>query len=198
MKNYIYKDKTEELALANALSDLNIDRKDIVYKVNYKKDGILSKKCEIIVYKIDEILDDIKEKLSNILSAMEIEANIDVKYESDMIFIDVDSKENKIIIGKNGDVLKSLKILMYAYIKQFIDISIKMDIGSYQKNIDEKLRRNVKKLIREVIRTGVPYKLDSMNSYQRKIVHDVVGENDKVTSTSYGEEPNRYIEIKRK
>lgn len=198
MKSYTFKNKTEDLAINDALSSLNLNNNEIVYKVNYKKDGILSKKCEIEVFIINDIIRDIKVFLDNILKLMELESKINIKYKDKILFINIDSKDNKILIGKNGDVLRSFRTLIYSYIRKYIDINVKLDIGSYQKNIDDKFVRNIKKIVKEVKQTGITYKLDSMNSYQRKIVHDVVSKFENITSKSYGEEPNRYIEIKRK
>lgn len=198
MKNYIYNAKTEDECLKKAMSSLNLNKEDIIYKIINQKEGIFNKKCEIEIYKIKDIIEDINEYLEKILKLMEIEATVNIKYNNKILFIDIDSNYNGIIIGKNGETLKSLKNIIINYLKNYTDINIKLDIGSYQKRIDDKLEKSVKKLIDEVEKTGIPYKLDSMNAYQRKIVHELVKQNGNVTSKSYGEEPNRYIEIKRK
>ena len=41
-------------------------------------------------------------------------------------------------------------------------------------------------------------KLDPMNSYERRIIHNILTNNKKVYTESEGEEPNRYVVIKPK
>jgi spoIIIJ-associated protein len=50
---------------------------------------------------------------------------------------------------------------------------------------------------REVKATGIEAKLNSMNSYERRIVHEEVSKIEGVYTVSEGEEPNRYVVIKK-
>ena len=65
-------------------------------------------------------------------------------------------------------------------------------------NIDKISERLAKKVAREVAATKVEAKLDSMNSYERRIIHNALGNSKKVYTESEGEEPNRYVVIKPK
>ena len=60
------------------------------------------------------------------------------------------------------------------------------------------LERMAKKIAREVAATNIEVKLDSMNSYERRIIHNVLANHKKVYTESEGEEPNRYVVIKPK
>ena len=53
-----------------------------------------------------------------------------------------------------------------------------------------------KKLAKEVKNTGIEVKMDRMNSYQRRLVHNILSNNKYVYTESIGEEPNRYVVIK--
>ena len=55
-----------------------------------------------------------------------------------------------------------------------------------------------KKIAKEVATTKIEAKLDSMNSYERRIIHNTLTNNKKVYTESEGEEPNRYVIIKPK
>ena len=55
-----------------------------------------------------------------------------------------------------------------------------------------------KKTAREVVNTKMEVKLDNMNSYERRIIHNTLSDNNKVITISEGEEPNRHIIIKLK
>ena len=49
---------------------------------------------------------------------------------------------------------------------------------------------------KEVLATKTEAKLDSMNSYERRIVHAILADNPHLTTESTGEEPNRCVVIK--
>ena len=50
----------------------------------------------------------------------------------------------------------------------------------------------------DIATSKIPVKLDSMNSYERRIVHNILTNNKKVYTESEGEEPNRCVVIKPK
>ncbi|MBQ3475524.1 MAG: hypothetical protein IJH20_05085, partial [Bacilli bacterium] len=58
--------------------------------------------------------------------------------------------------------------------------------------------RLAKKLAREVLITKEPRTLDSLNSYERRIVHKGLGKYQDIITESEGEEPNRKVVIKYK
>ena len=60
---------------------------------------------------------------------------------------------------------------------------------------DIKCNSEVKKLAKEVLSSGVSVKLDPMNSFERRIVHNVISEFDGLFTRSEGEAPNRYVVI---
>ena len=53
-----------------------------------------------------------------------------------------------------------------------------------------------KKIAREVRSTKVEATLENMNSFERRIVHNVLTDFKGVTTISEGEEPNRHVIIK--
>ena len=76
-------------------------------------------------------------------------------------------------------------------------VNVIIDVEDYKEKINQHLEFNVKKIAREVKKTGVEAKLDPMNSYERRIVHNAVNSIKGVTTVSEGEEPNRYVVIKK-
>ena len=70
------------------------------------------------------------------------------------------------------------------------------NINSYKEKREKSLEYLAKKIAREVAATKVEAKLDSMNSYERRIIHNALTNNKQVYTESEGEEPNRYVVIK--
>lgn len=112
------------------------------------------------------------------------------------IFSDNDS----LLIGKNGKNLQALSIITSQYIKKEVGNSYKfiLDVNAYKEKHEKQIERLAKKTAREVSKTKIEAKMDSMNSYERRIVHNVLNNNKRVYTESEGEEPNRYVVIKPK
>ena len=68
-------------------------------------------------------------------------------------------------------------------------------LRKYKQNKEKRLESVAKKVCKEVLNTKVEAKLDPMNSYERRIIHNTVGKFDKLKSESFGEEPQRYVVI---
>ena len=78
------------------------------------------------------------------------------------------------------------------------NLKISLDIGNYRAKKVRNLEREIKRVCKEVQNTKVEVKLDPMNSYERRIVHEVLADDKYVYTESIGEEPNRKVVIKLK
>ena len=110
------------------------------------------------------------------------------------------SDNDSLLIGKNGKNLQALsKVVSQALTKQ-INQSFKfmLDVNDYKEKQEKKLIRLAKNIAREVKESKVEAKLDSMNSYERRIIHNTLTNNKYVYTESVGEEPNRCVVIKPK
>ena len=77
-----------------------------------------------------------------------------------------------------------------------IDVKINIDASNYKKKKEENFEREMKKIIKDVQNTHIEVKLDPMNSYNRRIVHNLASKFKNIKTESIGEEPNRYTVIK--
>ena len=70
--------------------------------------------------------------------------------------------------------------------------------SNYKVKKEKHLSFEIKKICKDVLKTKMDVKLDPMNSYERRIVHNVVSKFDNLYSESVGEGINRYTVIKYK
>ena len=199
LNKYTYEDKTIEKALEKCLNDLSVNKDDIYYKEEIQK-GSLLKASKAIIEVIRK--DDIKILINNFIK--EIGKYINLTIKTDIYFTDenikviLDSENNAVLIGKNGKMLNSIQTLLKKHIENETSINLKVyiDIENYKQKKIENLEKNVRKIINEVLLTKIDAKLDEMNSYERRIVHNIVSEYDFIISESFGETPHRYVVIK--
>ena len=200
MKEHIYNGKTYEDALETALKDLNLREQDAIINVLEEKNTLLKKNVKISVIDYNDIIDEIKETIMDITKKMGLTANLEVRRRDDNITIKIFSDHNAVLIGRNGSTIEALQTIIrqIIYNKTKTFISIILDVENYKDKKNHSIEILAKKVAREVAKTKFEPKLDSMNSYERRIVHSTLANDKYVYTESVGEEPNRCVVIKPK
>ena len=126
--------------------------------------------------------------------------NIEIKNKEEVPKYVIFSDNDALLIGKNGKNLKALTTVVNGYLNTELGRTYKfiIDVNEYKEKREHSLERLAKRIAREVATSGVEAKLDSMNSYERRIIHSILSNNKRVYTESEGEEPNRYVVIKPK
>ncbi len=200
MKKYNYEGKTFNEAKEKALKEHNINEEDMLIKITEEKNTLLKKNVKIEVVLINDLINYIKETLTEILKLMDIEVNYEVRRRDDTITIKLFSNNNAILIGKNGRTISSLQTIVRQIVSKETNENIKimLDVENYKEKRIKNVEYLAKKLAREVAKTKVDIKMDSMNSYERRVVHSILANDKYVYTESIGEEPNRCVVIKLK
>ena len=199
MEKHIYEAKTEEEVILNSLKDLNVKEDELLYTIKEETSGLLKKKKFImeVILKSD-VLDFSKKFVKNIIEGMGLNVNIETRRTENNLQIKLHTDNNGIIIGKNGRTLSSIQTLLRQAIlnKTGIYVNIVLDVENYKEKVAKNIEFLAKKLAREVQKTKIDVKMDSMNSYERRLVHEVLKDFKGIKTESEGEEPNRSVVIK--
>ena len=200
MKKYIYEGKKFEEVKEKALKELNIKEEDTIINILEEKQGLLKKSIKIEVITVQDIINFVKETLNKITSLMNIDINLEVRKREKNIEIKIFSNQNPILIGKEGRTLSALQNIIRQIVDKEIgnEYKIILDIENYRDKKISNLERTAKKIAREVKISRVEAKLEPMNSYERRIIHNALSKNKYVYTESVGEEPNRCVVIKLK
>lgn len=198
MNKYIYEAKNYEEAVGKALTDLNTTEENILIKVLEEKNTLLKKIVKIEVVKYSDITSYLKDISTKILKEMGLTTNLEIKKRENHIDIKIFSDNNAILIGKNGKNINALQIILRQIINTQVSnqILLTVDVENYREKRNKNLEFLAKKIAQEVSRTQVETKLDNMNSYERRIIHNTLSDNKYVYTESIGEEPNRCVVIK--
>ena len=202
MEKHKFSGKTKEEAIQTAKEELQeIEENLFIKELGEFKGGLFkSKKVEIEVIEKREVVKHIKEYLIKILKNMGFNVNIEVKNKEEIPKYIIFSDNDALLIGKNGKNLKALSILVSQHLNNELGKNYKfvLDINEYKEKREKSLERLAKRIAREVRTTKVEAKLDSMNSYERRIIHNALTNFKGVYTESEGEEPNRCVVIKPK
>lgn len=202
MEKHNYIGKTKEEAIQIAKEELQeLEENLIIRELETTKGGLFkSKKVEIEVIETREVTKYIKEYLVKILKLMGLTVNIELKNKEEIPKYIIFSDNDALLIGKNGKNLKALSIIVSQHLTKELGRTFKfaIDVNEYKEKREKSLESLAKRIAKEVANTKIEVKLDSMNSYERRIIHNALTNNKKVYTESEGEEPNRYVVVKPK
>ena len=200
MKKYTYQAKTFEEAKNMALRELMEQQENLYIREIENVSKLFNKKCIIEVVKKEDVLEYIKELLKNITKMMGLSVNMEVKKREDNVTISLYSDNNAILIGKDARTLNALTTIVKQSVFNQIGTyyNFVLDVSEYKEKQQYFIEKAAKKTAKEVAKTKVPAKLDPMNSYERRIVHNALTNFRGVYTESEGVEPHRYVVIKPK
>mgnify|MGYP005762451359 CR=1 FL=1 len=215
--------KTTNEAIENGLKKLKVSRDKVEIKVLENEDrrsffSILAPRVVRVELKLkEESKITIKEKKEIILSDEEQEKaknNVEVfmkdfikqlpedtrysiEKEKSGLSISINSEKLGFLIGYRGETLYAMQNILTAVAGKGIEqrVRVILDIEGYKSKREKTLEELAEKVAKTVIRTRKPVKLEPMKAYERKIIHSKLQENNKVETTSIGEEPHRRIVV---
>ncbi len=200
-----YQGKNVDEAITNACVDLGITADKLKYEVVEKGSGGflgIGSKPAVIQAKKNEDIDEIaREFLTQVLSAMEITADINIEVEENekenIINIDVVGDDMGILIGKRGQTLDSLQYLVSLVVNKESEKfnRVKLDTENYRERRKATLENLAKNIAIKVKRIKRPVALEPMNPYERRIIHSALQDDKYCTTKSEGEEPYRHVVV---
>lgn len=199
MNKYEFVGKNREEAINLALNELNVLENDLIVTEKEQKGGLFkSKKIVVEVIKNSDVIEFIKESVIHLTSCMGVEIRTEVKERNGILNITLYSDNNNILIGKNGRTIDALSLIVKQMIQNEVGKPFKfnLDVSEYKVKQQKRLESLAKRVAREVAKSKIDAKLDPMNSYERRIVHNILTDDKYVYTESEGEEPNRCVVIK--
>ncbi|MFL6099310.1 MAG: protein jag [Actinomycetales bacterium] len=139
--------------------------------------------------------------LERLLDIADLDGDLDVDVEGERASVAiVDSSEGRVprrLVGQNGEVLEALQELSRLAVQARTgDRSrLMLDVAGHRARRREQLVERAREAIGQVNESGEPLRLEAMNPFERKIVHDAVAAAG-LSSSSEGVEPDRRIVVR--
>jgi spoIIIJ-associated protein len=150
---------------------------------------------------LEEQADAVADFVEELLEHMGIDAIAEPTTHRGHVYVDiVDGPEDDmaLLIGRHGQTLDAIQELARTAVGRRLDdrIRVLVDVGDYRKRQEDRLVEQAREAAERVQRSGTEERLDPMNAYQRKLVHDAVAEVEGVESVSEGIDPERYVIVR--
>jgi spoIIIJ-associated protein len=137
--------------------------------------------------------------LSKVLVAQAFDATVALtKSEGDRVFIEIQSESDLgRIIGKDGNHLEALQTLIrgVSFRKFATPLKIILDAGGYRRRRRNAVRSRAQDAVKKALNTGRSVMLQPMNSAERRMIHVMVENDERVKTSSKGHGYSRRVVI---
>lgn len=141
---------------------------------------------------------DVEQLIEKLFSLLEIEGTFTLEEQEDILEVMMETKDTGIVIGYHGEVLESLQLVLSLAIAKklgrFVRVSIEVD--GYKKNRTEYLHNLAMQVKEKALSDNKEQVLSSLKSWERRIIHLYLQNDEQVTSESEGEGKDRVLVIK--
>ena len=146
----------------------------------------------------DEVAETAREFIAGLLAAMGLEGEIGTSVEGTTAHVDVGGEHLGALIGRRGQTLDALQEVARAAVQRRLRSRVRLavDVEGYRARRRDSLAEYARDMATRAKERGTEIELEPMTSYERKVVHDAVGEIAGASSFSEGEEPNRKVVIR--
>lgn len=196
----IYTGKSIEEILASAATEKGCEASALFYEIKEEKAGFLGlgKEISAEIYSQEDMIEFARDYLKSYFDGIEMESYIEINVDKDGYFhVDLDTQNNAILIGRNGQTLQSLNMLVKAAMCSEFKrrVAILIDINGYKEDKYRKICHIAQRAAKSVRRTKVDVTLDPMPADERKAIHNYLTNMAGVSTISEGEGNQRRIKI---
>jgi spoIIIJ-associated protein len=135
-----------------------------------------------------------------LLKLLEIQGDFAILETEEAIEINLNTEDSGIVIGYHGDTLESLQLILSLCIArklgEFKRVSI--EVGEYKKKREEWLKNLAAETKDRVLAENKEIYLSDLKSWERRIVHLILQDDQEVVSESVGEGKDRVLVVKPK
>ena len=187
--------RTIEEAIALGLEQLGMDEDEVEIEV-IRKGGLLGKaKVRLTVKTTPK--DDVCNYLSGLIEHMGLDCDVTVEEVEGGYAAEISGKDSNYAIGYRGETLDAIQYLATIHVNQNQSgyTRIAVDVEGYRARRAKTLRELALRLANKAVQMGQPVDLEPMNNQDRRVIHETLAQDERVTTESFGDEPNRYVSI---
>jgi len=129
---------------------------------------------------------------------MGLDAEVASSVDEESAFIDVTGESLGVLIGRRGQTLDAFQEIVRTAVQRRLRSRVRLliDVEGYRARRRASLADYARAMAERAKERGTEIELEPMNSFERKVVHDAVGEIEGASSFSEGEEPSRKVIIR--
>lgn len=146
---------------------------------------------------LDEEAEAAADFLEGLLDAMDLPGDLQIRVHEDHAEVEVVNVGTGRLIGRRGQTLDSIQELIRCALQRQFErrVRVMVDVEGYRARRLDKYLEKAREALQEALETGQSQRLEPMDVYERKAVHQLVAQHQGVMSSSRGREPTRRVVI---
>lgn len=182
-----FKGKNLEEVISLAEHVLKLPRSKINYEIVAEKTKLFGIKTKEIVIrawpKKEADGNTVAQFLNKLLSQLPFDLTYQIKRRNDMIYLIFDGQDKYLLLRKDASLLLAFQHILNKISPQ----KVQADCEFYRKRKERQLKEYAWQIAQQVSDTGKDEILDTMNPYERRIVHIAVNEIPGLATESIGD-----------
>ena len=142
----------------------------------------------------------IEETAKELFTLLGIEDPFEIQEAQEGLEISINAQDSGVIIGRHGENLEGLQLVLSLCVSKKLGEfkRISLEVGGYKKKREEWLRDLAVQTKERALSENREVYLSNLKSWERRIVHMYLAEDEEVSSESVGEGRDRVLIIKPK
>jgi spoIIIJ-associated protein len=135
--------------------------------------------------------------LEGLLDLLDLPGDLEIQVREEQAIVNIAEVGSGLLIGRRGATLDALQELVRCATQRRTErrSHVRVDVEGYRERQLDKLRDKCRDAIAQVRETQESVRLEPMDPYERKMMHDLVAKSSGVVSSSEGSEPRRRVVI---
>lgn len=153
---------------------------------------------DVNIEHLDEVTEIVNSFLSGILTHMQIEGSVSRGVRNGDVIFKIQGEAINNLIGYHGETLEAIQYILNTIVKNRVPEyrkKVYIDASDYRRKRQDTVEGMAERIAKKVLTTKRSIKLEPMNSFERKAIHNMLTNIEHISTHSEGVEPNRCLVI---
>lgn len=153
---------------------------------------------EVNIEHLDEVTEIVTNFLNGILENMQVEGTVSRGVRNGDVIFKINGEAINNLIGYHGETLEAIQYILNTIVKNRVPEyrkKVYIDVENYRRKRQDTVETMAERIAKKVLTTKRSIKLEPMNSFERKAIHNMLTNIEHISTHSEGVEPNRCLVI---
>jgi spoIIIJ-associated protein len=136
--------------------------------------------------------------IKDFFKTLGINTEVEISEDEDIISVSLQTEDTGIVIGYHGETLEALQLVLSLILAKETKVfkRVSLEVGDYKKNRTEWLEKIALDAKEQALAENREIFLSDLKSWERRVVHLLLQDDNEVVSESNGEGKDRVLVIK--
>lgn len=191
-----------QVIIENEIEDEQIKPKEILTNIVKASENLVDEMTEEQKHErkqelISETINLAKQWLEGLIYAYNVNAEIQLEPRENDIYANIIGENLGVLIGYHGEAMEAIQHLLNTHLFSKLKGAkrVFIDVSGYRAKRTADLQELARKIAGKVEENKRSYRLDPMNSFERRIIHEELSKTPHILTHSEGTDPNRFLVI---